>query len=181
MKTLIVYYSLTHTNELLAKEIFNRWAGDCDLYRIAETKPRSTFTTFLDNVFKRTPKIVTSDLPVGLFDNYVFIAPVWMGKVATPLKAFLLMNKKEIKQYSFITLCGGIDGQRDRLVGQLNQLIGHGAEVVTELRLDGLKENQITQIMKERSSVKLASFFKDQILDFVKNSEMVSSKEIITA
>lgn len=136
MKTLIVYYSLTNNNELLAMEIAKQWQGDYELFKIQELKSRSGFRTVMDNLFNLIPKINLSHLPQGSFDNYVFICPIWMGKLASPLRAFLVSQKQVIKKYSFITLCGGIDGQRRKIIDQLNTLLGHGAEVVSELRID---------------------------------------------
>jgi len=171
MNTLVVYYSLSNNNELLAKEIYKQWDGNCDLYRIVETTKRSNLTILIDQLFNRIPRIKLNDFPVKEYDNYVFVAPVWMGKLASPLKAFLLKQKNKMKSYSFITICGGIDGQKEKLTAQLNATIGYMPWMTIELRIDELHTKQVDAgVSKSHSHVTAKDFvfFQDEINELLK-------------
>jgi flavodoxin len=59
MKTLIIYYSFSGNNEVLAQELQKRL--DCDLQKIVELKPRKSIDILFDLIFKRTSKIGKSN------------------------------------------------------------------------------------------------------------------------
>lgn len=55
MKTLIVYFSFSGNNELLAKDVAKDL--EADLLQITEPKKRGIFRIMLDMLFNRFPKI----------------------------------------------------------------------------------------------------------------------------
>ena len=56
MKTLIAYYSFTHNNEVLAKDLQKKL--NCDIHKIEEPGKRTGFTILLDLIFNRNPEIL---------------------------------------------------------------------------------------------------------------------------
>ena len=106
MKTLIVYYSFTQNNDALAKMVRTRL--DCEMFKIETIRKRTGFSILIDAVFGRKPAIQKHNLVMRSFDQFVFIGPIWMGKIAGPLKTFLGEEKSNIKRYSFISLCGDV-------------------------------------------------------------------------
>jgi flavodoxin len=139
MKILIVYYSFSKNNELLAKEIQRRTGAD--LFKIMDKRKRNGFTIFLDIVFQRTPEIQSFYHSMNYYDYYILIAPVWAGRIASPLKSFILSEHKNMRGYSLISLCGG-NGQREKLTTELTKLVGHAPDEVKELSVtDFLKNN----------------------------------------
>lgn len=160
MKTLIVYYSYTNNNEALANVI--RQKLKCDILRIEEVKKRNGFTIVLDLLFNRTPKIKPCSSDIALYNQYIFIAPIWAGKIASPMRSFLIRDRFYISNYSFITLCGGQPGQKEKLVTSLTRLLGHEPGIVQELRINDLLSED------KRNTVKYTSGYHVQPGDMQK-------------
>lgn len=136
MKTLIVYYSFTRNNELLAKTIQQRL--NCDIYRIEEVTKRTGFKILLDLILDRTPRIKPHPNSVSAYEQCIFVAPIWAGRIASPLKTFLLQEKDHIKRYSFITVCSGAPQQKEKLAKSLTGLLGKEPGQVRELWINAL-------------------------------------------
>jgi hypothetical protein len=51
----------------------------------------------------------------------LFLDPIWAGRIASPLKAFLGLGKNHLQQYSFISLCG--TGGNKKIAAGLTQLV----------------------------------------------------------
>lgn len=117
MKTLIAYYSYTKNNEKLAKYLQKQL--HCDLVKIETSGKRNGFSIFLDLILKRKPEIKPVPYYLDDYDHVIFIAPIWAGKIATPMMSYLNNEKLNIKQYSFVTLCGGGAGQKEKIHDQL--------------------------------------------------------------
>lgn len=131
MKTLIVYYSFTHNNELLAKNLESRLG--CDVLKIETLRKRNSFSILFDLLFKRRPAIQKHSLTLTDYDQFVFIAPIWGGTIAAPMKTFLSEEKIHINRYSFISVCGGLAGQLENIEEQLKQILGKNPVSVVEL------------------------------------------------
>ncbi len=173
MKTLIVYYSFTHNNELLAKAIQKRL--NCDIYRIEETRKRNGLTILFDLVFNRTPKIKAYPYFLSAYDQCIFIAPIWAGKIASPLKAFLLEEKHHINRYAFITVCGGAPKQKEKLIEGLTKLLEQRPGSVVELWVNDLLQEKQKNTVKYTSGYRIQlndlDKFNSRIEDFVKGLE----------
>src|SRR6185369_7129369 len=131
MKAIIVYYSHSSNNEALAYELKHRLG--CDLLKIEEEKQRTGFTILFDLLFRRDAKIKKSNVFLSDYNTVVFISPIWDAQIATPLKTFIKAEREHIKNYAFITVCGGRDGQHEKIVKQLTQLVLKKPIIVTEL------------------------------------------------
>ena len=145
MKTLIVYYSFTGNNQALAFKLRERL--QCDILRLEETGGRTGFSILLDLVFKRHSKLKKYNVRLRDFDKIVLIAPVWAGAVGTPMQTFLQNEKDNIRQYSFITVCSGAAGQREKISQALQSTLGIKPSLVEELWVNDLlppeKRNKI--------------------------------------
>jgi len=175
MRILIVYYSLTSNNELLAKELQEKLGAD--LFRIETRRKYTTFSIMWDILLNRTPEIKDFYHARNLYDKYIFVAPVWAGRVASPLRAFLLQEKSRIHDYSFITLCGGLPRQKDKLFKTLTKVVGHSPTQVVELSInDFISETDGHHSLGkgyefQRQDLK---FFKQKIDDFVAQQKAVT-------
>jgi flavodoxin len=136
MKTLIIYYSFSGNNEFLARELQKRL--DCDIQKIVELKKRNAFDILLDLIFKRKPKIEKSDFDLQQYDQAILIAPIWAGKIATPLRSFIDLEKGNLKEYSFITVCTGPDGQDEKITDELVRLTQKEPKTVIQLKNNDL-------------------------------------------
>ena len=147
MKTLIVYYSFTESNEVLALHLQKRVG--CEILKIEELKRRTLLTILLDLLLKRNPAIKTRPCSVHDYDHLILIAPIWGAKVASPLKSFILRERANIKRYSFLTFCGGVTGQKEKIERQLTNLSGKDPVNVTELWISDLPMTK-----EKRASIK---------------------------
>jgi flavodoxin len=152
MKTLIVYSSFSGNNEMIAREL--KIMLNCNILRINEIKERTGFSIFLDIFFNRTPRIKDHEEKIMDYDHLILIAPIWAGKIATPLKSFLLKEKSNIRGYSFITACGGGQDQKIKIEKELTKLVGKSPVVVTELSITDLlrsTQNNIKNVSNKRA------------------------------
>jgi flavodoxin len=122
MKNVIVYYSFTHNNEKLARLLSEKL--QCEKLRLETVKPKTGFSIFLDILFHRTPAVKTLAKSLAAYDHVTFVSPIWAGKIATPMKSLLQKERGMIDHYSFISLCGGAPGQKEKIEQELLSLVG---------------------------------------------------------
>ena len=153
MKTLLVYYSFTQNNAQLAKTIQSRLG--CDILQIETVWKRSTFSIFLDMLFGRRPSIRKHNLSMENYDQFVFVGPIWLGKIAGPLKTFLHEERDKIKRYSFITLCGGLAGQKEKIEAELVSILGIHPLNVSELWISEIVDQSVPKDAKNISAYRV--------------------------
>jgi len=177
MKTLIVYYSLSGNNKALAD--FLQQKLECDAYSIKEFRRRTRFTILLDALMHRTPRIALHDLHLREYELLLFVAPVWAGHLATPLKAFIKHNRDEFQAHALITVCGGHPGQREKIAAELHDLTGKDAETVAELALTDLPGIDKRKMIDYRLTGKDLEYFVpaiDQFIGRARGARIVSYK-----
>lgn len=165
METLIVYYSLTGNNKTLTDLLQQKL--QCETYAIKEFAPRKKLTIFLDILFHRTPRIALHELHLKQYDLLIFVAPVWAGRLATPLAAFLKHNRNEIRKHALITVCGGHPGQREKIAAELHDLTGKDAETVAELALSDLPEVDKRNLLNYHLTAKDLEYLAQAIDQFI--------------
>lgn len=183
MKTLIVYYSFTRNNEQLASTLRARLS--CDVCKIEEKRKRTGLTILLDLVFNRDSGIKPHPHVISSYDHCIFIAPVWAGKIATPLKSFLKYEKYNINSYSFITVCGGMPKQKEKLKMQLTKLAEKAPLQIEELWVNDLlteeKKNTIRNTSGYRIQPDDLKTFSKKIDDFINKLEAPSVSRKVLA
>jgi len=85
MNATIISYSHTGNNETLATRLAA--ALEAEHVRVAEERRRTMDTIVMDILFNRTPSVDFSAESIAQHDLMLFVGPVWMGHVATPLRA----------------------------------------------------------------------------------------------
>ncbi len=151
MKTLIVYFSYSGNNRLLAEYLAERIEGD--LCPIVETKRRTMLTIILDMLFRRTPKIEALERSVSSYHHIVLVAPIWDSKLANPMKALIRSEKGSLLSYSFISLCGyERSGQKESITMELSALTGRMPKAVCELKIADLFPPERRREIKTLSS-----------------------------
>ncbi len=104
MKLLILYYSRTGNNRVLAHYLSDNIGAD-----IEEITPLRRFKLLgfmLDFFGNRTPKIAPIARRPQDYDHVLFIAPLYDMGIAHPMKTALGALKPNLGAYSFVTLCG---------------------------------------------------------------------------
>lgn len=114
MKTLVAYFSHSGNNKYLAQSIAKSLDGDLE-----ELKPR--FGLFglllLFSAMKKSPGIKRLGKEPSEYDRVILCGPLWMGQIASPLRAFLEKYRTAIKKIYFATCCGGGDETKDTQFG----------------------------------------------------------------
>lgn len=136
MKYVVIYYSFTGNNRLLAFELQRRLG--CDCVEVFEPHPRSRMTILLDVLFDRAPRISWTPCALARYDRAVLVAPVWAGRVAAPLAAFVAQHRNVLPPFAFLSLCSGVPGQPARIHDQLRELTGRAPAIVDQLDVNQL-------------------------------------------
>ena len=136
MKYVVIYYSFTGNNRLLALELQRRLGGDC--VEVFEARPRSRVTILLDVLFDRKPGISWTPCDLGSYDKALLVAPVWAGHIAAPLAAFIARHKSTLPPFAFLSLCSGVPGQPARIHDELRELTGRAPDFVDQLDVNTL-------------------------------------------
>jgi flavodoxin len=169
MKTLIVYYSFTGNNQKLAIKLQQKL--NCDLYGIQEVRKRKPITILIDLLFKRLPKVMEPSNDLSQYDHVIFIAPIWSGKIASPLRSFLINERSNICRYSFITVCSGRPQQQSWITNGLRNVLEKEPVIVQELCINDLlpeeKKNNIKYTTPYRILGNDLDAFKDKIEAFI--------------
>lgn len=153
MKMIVISYSLTGNNEALANSVAKEFA--VEHMKITEPKPRTNGSIVLDLIFHRTPQV--QPIPERL-ENYgliLFLGPVWMGHVATPLRAYLKYLKKNPRRYAFISISGGADGENPKLKDELTKRAGKEPTVLIDLHIADLLPSDPKPTRKDTSAYRL--------------------------
>lgn len=136
MKAIVISYSLTGNNEALGNSIAKEFAAEH--IKITEPKSRTMGTIFLDLIFKRTPKVKQMLDKVKNYDLILFSGPVWIGRIATPIRAYLKQLKKNPCKYAYVSISGGADGPNPKLADELKNRVGHEPIAVIDMHIADL-------------------------------------------
>lgn len=177
MKTLIAYYSFTQNNEKIAKHLQKQL--NCDIVKVDTIKKRNSFSILLDLMFNRKPALKRLPYYLDDYDHVIFIAPIWAGKIATPMKSLLIKEKSNIKEYSFVTLCGGSPGQKEKIQDELFSLLERSPARLVELWINDLLPAEKKDTIKYTSGFSIDADalgrFDSQLKSFIKEETMINS------
>jgi flavodoxin len=178
MKNLIVYYSFTRNNAKLADHLQRQL--NCDVASIETVKKRSGLSILLDLVFKRKPKLKPIGVRLSDYDHIILASPIWAGKIATPLRSFLIEQREEFKSYSFITVCGGGNPkQKQNIKDGLELIMQRKPLKVVELWVNDLLSDEKKGGIKNTTGFRIDAHgltkFDRQISDFIKEESLINA------
>jgi flavodoxin len=136
MKVIVISYSLTGNNDALATAIAAELGAKH--IKVTEEKSRTTATILFDILFNRTPKVIPMPGEIGDSDLVIFVSPVWMGQIATPLRAYFKHFKDRAVNYAFVSISGGADGPNPKLAGELAKRMGKEPATLIDLHIASL-------------------------------------------
>ena len=171
MKPLVIYFSFSGNNRLLAEHLAARIG--CDICAVVEKKHRTMLTVLLDMMFKREPKIEALEHSPLNYDHVILVAPIWDSKLANPTKTLVKSERPALSDYSFISLCGyERSGQKESITKELSALAGHPPKAEAELRISDLlppeKRKDVKTISRYRATREDLNLFEPQIDAFLK-------------
>jgi hypothetical protein len=113
------------------------------------------------------------------YDQVIFLSPIWAGRIATPMKSFLMKEKPNIKQYSFITLCGGNAGQKEKIHNELVSALQKPPVRLLELWINDLLPAGKKDTIKYTSGFRIEADgfgqFESQLRNFIKEENLVNA------
>ncbi len=175
MSTLVISYSLTGNNEKLAAGIAEKLSARH--IKIEEQKERKTSTTVFDMLLNRTPEIRMDIDDNEKYDQVLFVAPVWIGSVASPMRGCIRKMKQNIERYAFISISGGADGPNPKLENELMKRTGKKPEAVIDLHIADLLPPEPKPQRKDTSVYKInendIEMLKDKVIRRLNESNIL--------
>jgi flavodoxin len=153
MKVTVISYSYTGNNSALASSIAG--ALEASHIKIFEGRPRTRRTIFFDVLFNRTPHVNPVPDKMDEYDLIILVGPVWMGQVATPLRAYLQHLKEKPRLYAFVSISGGADGENFKLAGELKRRTGKDPVALIDKHIIDLLPRKPIPHRKDTSSYHL--------------------------
>ncbi len=123
MSIAVISYSFTGNNRKLAAAVAEAIAAEH--IEITTDKPQTEGTIIADMLFNRTPKVRLQPSALERYERILFIAPVWMGQVASPLRAYLKHIKTHPKPYAFASISGGALNPNPKLAEGITKRAGN--------------------------------------------------------
>ncbi len=149
MKATIISYSFTENNEKLALGIANKISAKH--VKVKLKKPMTIGKLMLDILFNRTPKLEEIDENLDANNLIIFVAPIWIGKVASPLRAYFKKYKNKLNNYVFVTISGGAKENNTKIKEELNKRLNFAPIKIIEFSIaDVISPNK--EITKEETS-----------------------------
>lgn len=122
---LVVCYSYTGTALRLA-ELLSSHHG-WPLGRITDEAPRAggagTLRCVLDSLLRRRPRIRYEGPDPGDFRTVVLLAPIWMYRLAGPMRSFLTEHREQLRRVAVI--CTLASGGASNALAEVARLLGH--------------------------------------------------------
>lgn len=154
MKKIIVSFSLTGNNCALAKKLAEELK--IDHIEVETVRKFKMGTLILDIIFKRIPKVKPAPVTLNNYDEIIFMGPMWMGQVATPLRAYFEYMKNTTQKYSFLSVCGGAKGGNQNLKEQFIERTGRAPEISAEFHIANLVTEEVKEDIKAKTDYKLS-------------------------
>lgn len=153
MNIVIISYSYTGNNTALADCV----ARDLSTkhIKVSVPQPFTMGTIVMDMLFSRIPKVTPPPEILGQYDLILLFGPVWMGHVASPLRAYLkYLNQKQVP-YGFLSISGGADGGNPKLSAELLKRTGRAPAILLDQHIAELISTDTRADRKETAEYKI--------------------------
>ncbi len=163
MKIIVVSYSYTGNNEILAEGVARQLSAKH--IKITVQKPMTIGTIIMDMVFARTPRVHPSPDILRQYDLVLFFGPVWIGQLASPLRGFLNYLKNNPRQYGFLSISGGADGSNPKLSSELFKRTGIQTVIMLDQHIKDLLPQNPKPSRKDTSGYRLSESEQKRLSD----------------
>jgi flavodoxin len=108
-KPLVLYYSLTGKNKIIAEELKKQFS--CDMGEIKLASERSGIWGFIvsgyENIFDKDAELQPFAMDLASYNPIIICSPIWMQKISSPARTFLKNPQLKGKEvYLFVTYAG---------------------------------------------------------------------------
>jgi hypothetical protein len=108
-QTLVVFYSHTGTSRRAAQLLASQFGWQTG--EVSDRHPRvgtaGTFKCVADSLLRRRPAIRYEGPDPQAFGSVVFVAPVWVSRMAGPMRTFIHAQAAGLKRVAVISVMGG--------------------------------------------------------------------------
>ena len=122
-------------------------------------------------MLKRDTKLLHSTTNLKDYSNIIFVAPIWGGKIASPLRSFIELEKNNMVKYAFVGLCNGVEGQKDKIETELQSILLSEPVTVKELWINRFlpieKQNKIKHTFNFKATESDLKCFNEDIETFI--------------
>ena len=127
----IVYYSLKGTNEKIARQLAAEL--DLPLHRIEDVSSRRGFFNFMrsgyESTFRRCPPIKAMDDFLPGQEPVILLAPVWAGKICSPLRTFCTKYAGQFSAFSLVLTRSDPENKYGAMKEEVEKLLGADCQV----------------------------------------------------
>jgi hypothetical protein len=106
---LVIVYSCTGTSRRVAELLCSQ--QNWHIANVTEVRPRSgalgSLRCVLDSLFRRQPPIRYDGPPPGDFDAVVLVSPIWMLRLAGPMRSFVARQRQRLPDVAVLSVMGG--------------------------------------------------------------------------
>ncbi len=136
MNIKIISYSLTGNNDAVAKSLAA--ALGAQHIQVSTAGKKTMPAIFFDLLLNRIPRVSPAAIDIHNDDLVIFIAPVWLGRIATPLRTYFKQLKDKPCKYAFVSISGGADGDNIKLADELQSRMGRKPVALVDLHIASL-------------------------------------------
>ncbi len=175
MKVGIFSYSMTGNNKKLGEKLSSELGFDHII--IKEPEERKIGKIILDMLFGRKPKTNPSPKELDNYDYIIMLSPIWMGKIASPMRNYLKYMKNTDMKYSFFSISGGAMGSNPKIEKELKKRTGKYPDAQKDFQKVDLMSSTKKPTSQETSDYQIT----EEDIDFVYNKivEMLKNKNLI--
>lgn len=118
---LVVCYSYTGVSRRAAELLCSHHGWP--LAEIVDVHPRGAFRCVLDSLLRRRPPIGYRGPDPGDYRTVVLVAPVWMYRLASPMRSFVAKYRAQLPRVAVIATMNS--GGASNVFGEIARLLGH--------------------------------------------------------
>jgi hypothetical protein len=109
MRSAVIYHSRSGNTRKVAEQAGRDLGADVIEVRSKQygLGTSSYLQAAFDSWMGRLPDFEAHGGPPAQYDFVLLMAPVWAGRAATPLRAYLVQNRGKFKRAAFVLTCGG--------------------------------------------------------------------------
>ena len=153
MKILINYYSRSGNNRLVAEVLAERLSADIEeiVNSTGYKNVIGLFKVILHSRNKKPAKLKPLRKNPADYDLVILCAPVWVGNLSAPARAYLQIYGKDLKKLAFLAVCGGGDDHNPEAFKEVRELVGvklsSEMELNTKIMLPEADRNNAKKVM----------------------------------
>ena len=125
MKTLIVYYSLSGTTQIVATALASEIGADLEQLQCNRYAPGvlGYIRAATDSWKGMLPAIATISRELPRYDLVVVAGPIWAFRAAAPIRAFVAAQREKLPRVAFLLTHGGSAAEQS--LQELEAMLGH--------------------------------------------------------